>query len=227
MRKLSKLTLLLTALFTLSLASVPVYAKDGSGDTTESGTTTAAASTETGNTTSGAPNETEQENSTTTSSETHHGRSQNAVETASATNTDAKQKQCERREKAVETILNHIATRGQRQIDLFGTIATRVENFATTKDKQPSNYESLVAAVNTAHDNAVPTVATIKSDSTSVDLKCAGTSTEAKGAAATVKTELQSEISALQAYRTAVKNLIVGVKSVASTTNTSSTEGSN
>jgi len=205
MKRLSKLTLLLTALFTLSLASVPVYAKDGpvsgSGDASEGGTTAASATTETetGDTTSGTP-------------ETHHGKSQNSVETANTASTDAKQKQCDRRQKTVETILSHIATRGQKQIDLFGTIATRVENFATTNNKQPSNYDSLVAAVNTAHDNAVAAVADIQTKSTSVNLNC-NSPTGSKGVAESFKAELKSEISALQAYRTAVKNLIVGVKS--------------
>lgn len=127
---------------------------------------------------------------------------------------DAKLKACQNREKAINNILARIADRGQKQLDLFTTIATRTETFYTTKGKTLSNYDALVADVTAKQTAAQTTVTSIKSDS--VSFKCDGT--DPKGAITSFKTDLTSEISALKDYRTSVKNLIVGVKSVQSTT---------
>lgn len=127
---------------------------------------------------------------------------------------DAKLKVCQNREKVVTNIMARIADRGQKQLDLFTTIATRTETFYTTKGKTLSNYDALVADVNAQHTSAQTAVDTIKA--TSVTFKCDGT--DPKGMVSSFKDSLKLEISALQDYRTAVKNLIVGVKSVQSTT---------
>ena len=123
---------------------------------------------------------------------------------------DAKLKACQNREKAINNIMTRIASRGQKQLDLFSTIATRAETFYASKGKTLSNYDALVADVTAKKAAAQTTVDTIKSDS--VSFKCDGT--DPKGAAESFKTQLKSEISALKDYRTAVKNLVVGVKSV-------------
>ena len=77
-----------------------------------------------------------------------------------------------------------------------------------------SNYEELVA---TADDKkTVAQAAVDKVKATSVTFKCDGT--DPKGAAQSFKDSLKAEIAALKEYKTAVKNLIVGVKSVQGTT---------
>src|SRR6185369_3265620 len=103
-----------------------------------------------------------------------------------------------------------IATRGQKQLDLFSTIAERTETFYTNKGKTLSNYDALVADVNAKKAAAQTTVDATKTAVTV--FKCDGT--DPKGAAASFKDALKNEIDALKAYKTAVKNLIVGVKSV-------------
>ncbi len=130
---------------------------------------------------------------------------------------DTKLKVCQRREKQIDNIMARIADRGQRQVNLFSSIATKVEDFATKNNKKPSNYDALVAAVNAAQANAQQTVDTVKN--TSVTFKCDGS--DPQGAAASFKTALKNEIAALKEYKTAVKNLIVGVKSVTGQTNSS------
>ena len=134
-------------------------------------------------------------------------------------------KACQNRERVITGILGRIATRGQKQLDLFSSIATKTEAFYTRKGKTLSNYDTLVANVATQKAAAQTAVTTVKTDSTT--FSCTGT--DPKGAAASFKTDLKSEIAALQAYRTAVKNLIVGVKSVQSTMTptTSNTTGGN
>jgi len=61
--------------------------------------------------------------------------------------------------------------------------------------------------------------------STTVEFKCDGDNP--KGVASTFKDLHKAEIAALKAYKAAVKNLIVGVKSVQPTTETSTTGGTN
>lgn len=134
-------------------------------------------------------------------------------------------KACQNHEKSINNRMSHIATRGQKQLDLFTTIAERTENFYTKKGKTLDNYDQLVADVNAKKAAAQAAVDTVKSSS--VSFKCDGT--DPKGAVSTFKDNLKLEISALKAYRTSVKNLIVGVKSVQGTTASSSTgtEGGN
>lgn len=131
---------------------------------------------------------------------------------------EAKLKACQNREKAINNIMSRITTRGQKQVDLFSTIADRTETFYTTKGKTLSNYGTLVADVNAKKADAQSAVDTVKANS--VSFKCDGT--DPKGAATSFKDSLKTEISALKAYKTSVKNLIVGVKSVQGAT--SSTE---
>lgn len=123
---------------------------------------------------------------------------------------NAKLKACQNRETAVNNILTRIGDRGQKQLDLFSTIATRAETFYVSKGKTLSNYNALVADVSAKKDAAVAAVSTVKSKS--VTLKCGDTNS--KGLASSFKESLKSEITALQAYRTSVNNLVVGVKSV-------------
>jgi hypothetical protein len=127
---------------------------------------------------------------------------------------DAKLRVCQHREKSINNIMARIADRGQKQLDLFTSIATRTEDFYTSKGKTLSNYDALVSDVNTQRAAAQSEVDTIKSDS--VSFKCDGT--DPKGAAQAFKDDLKLEMSALKTYRTAVKNLIVGVSSVQGTT---------
>lgn len=142
---------------------------------------------------------------------------QTATEIRAAAQTklaDAKLKVCQKREAAINNILARIANRGQKQLDVFNKIAERTMAFYADKGKVLSNYDALVTDVNdkkAAAQTAVNAVA-----ATSVTFKCDGT--DPKGAAQSFKDSLKAEIAALKEYKTAVKNLIVGVKSVQGTT---------
>jgi hypothetical protein len=192
-QKLTKLSFFITALLTLGMATVPVYAVPAA---TGHGSAVAQAH--------------------EASQATTHG---NGNATSAA---DRAQRQCQVRQKNIKMILGHLTDRGQRQTDLFSTIATRVENFAATKNDKPANYDTLVSAVDTQKASAQATVDAIKSDSTNFTCN----STTPKAVSASIKADLQKEIQALKDYRTAVKNLTVGIKSVADNTSTS-TGGSN
>lgn len=122
-------------------------------------------------------------------------------------------KSCQNRQKAITNTMARISDRGQKQLTLFGTIATRVETFYTDKGKTLSNYDTLVADVNAKQAAAQTAVSTTSADGSG--FSCDGT--DPTGFVSTFKDSLKSEISALQDYRTSVKNLIVGVKSVQGT----------
>lgn len=120
----------------------------------------------------------------------------------------AQLKACQNRESAINNIMTRIDTRAQNQINLFSTIATRVENFYTNKSKTLSNYNQLVAAVNISKAQAEKDFGTLQSNST---FSCSAN--DPKGMVTAFQGYLKTEISDLQNFRTAVKNLIVGVAS--------------
>jgi hypothetical protein len=123
--------------------------------------------------------------------------------------TNAKFKACQKRETAINNRLQRIATHGERQLEVFSKIAERTEAFYTAKGHKLSNYDALVAEVNAKKAAAETTMADLKAKS--VAFKCDGS--DPKGAAQSFKDSLRAEQAALKAYKTAVKNLIVGVKS--------------
>ncbi len=137
---------------------------------------------------------------------------------------DAKLRACQNREKAINNIMARMGDRGQRQINLFTKIAEKTQAFYVKKGKALSNYDALVTDVTAKKTSAQTAVQTTKSSV--IDFKCDGT--DPKGAVAVFKENLKAQNTALKAYKTAVKNLIVGVKSVqGSTTSAGNSTGGN
>jgi hypothetical protein len=122
--------------------------------------------------------------------------------------TGGKLKACQNRQVAIKNIMTRIDTRAQNQLNLFNTIATRVESFYVKKGKTLSNYDQLVAAVQSASVQTSTDFGTLKSNST---FTCSIGSP--KGMVTVFQGYLKTEISDLKNLRTAVKNLIVGVAS--------------
>ncbi len=178
-----------------------VYARNGAAEEVPS-------STEVQTTT-----ETEHEDSTVQSGrDKMHAAREQANERAVAAKarlSDAKLKRCEARQKAITNIMARISDRGQKQLDLFTTIAGRVETFYAEKGNTVENYDSLVAEVSAKKEAAQTAVSAIQTAET--DFACDGENPH--GVVNGFKSSLKQEITALKEYRTAVKNLIVGVKS--------------
>lgn len=130
----------------------------------------------------------------------------NANDSGSARLAAAQLRSCQNRENAINNILNRISTREQNQLTLFGTIATRVENFYTSKGNAVSNYDQLVAAIDNAKSQAQTDLSAMQSNNT---FSCS--SRDPKGIVTVFQGYLKTEIADLQNYRTAVKNLIVAV----------------
>lgn len=135
-----------------------------------------------------------------------------------------KLKLCQNRQKVITRVMGRISDRGQKQLNLFSSIATKTENFYTKKGKTLSNYDVLVTDVNTKKQAAQMAVDDVKAKSQT--FTCDGA--DPKGMVTTFRQSLKNETAALKEYKTAVKNLIVGVKSVQGTTSsTSKTSGEN
>jgi hypothetical protein len=126
---------------------------------------------------------------------------------------------CEQRKTKITAILNRSVTRGERQLELFTTIANRVKAFYINKNLSLANYEELVAAVDTAKTDAQATLETLKG-LTAFDCNAE----DPKGDAEAFKLAQKALNEDLKSYRTAVKDLIVGVKS--SKNNGTNSEGS-
>lgn len=138
--------------------------------------------------------------------------------------TDAKLKACQNRQTAITNIMSRLSDRGQKQLDLFSSIADKTEAFYVEKGNTIATYDALVADLTTKKATAESTVTTVTSKSTTFN--CDGT--DPKGMVSSFKDSLKAEINALNEYKVAVKNLIVGVKSAQSvTTSTDSTTGGN
>jgi hypothetical protein len=121
----------------------------------------------------------------------------------------AKLRVCQNREKNIKGIMTRSVDRVTKQVTLFDKIAERTKAFYVDKGNVLTNYDELVAAADAAKAEATASLDDVKDSTT---FTCSGE--DPKGAAGTFKTEMKELIADLKAYRTAVKNLIVGVKSV-------------
>lgn len=137
----------------------------------------------------------------------------NNLEVAKGRLEENKLRICQTREDKINSHMDAIAERGQKKIDLFSTIAERVKSFYLSKGKVLANYDELVVAVDAKKATAQAAVDAVISSSVTFD--CEGD--DPKGMAGEFKDKVKAMNSALKEYKTAVKNLIVGVKSVQST----------
>ncbi len=126
---------------------------------------------------------------------------------------------CYHHQAVINNIVTNIDTRVQNQIALFSTIATRVEDFYIVQGKTLSNYSQLITAINNS---------TVTVNTDFVAMKAVGgfscNVNNPKGVIIGFQEYLKTELSDLQNYRTAVKNLIVGVASVNGVTIQASTQ---
>lgn len=154
--------------------------------------------------------ETENETENTTTTE----RKEALAEAKAERLTAVKLKVCENRKEGIIRIMSRAAVRADNQLKVFNTIAERVEAFYVKKGKVLAGYDELVAAVTEAKTKAQTDIDALKNmDTFTCD------SEDPKGSIDDFKATLKTVKEDLKAYRTAVKNLIVGVKSVQSTQN--------
>lgn len=122
---------------------------------------------------------------------------------------DARLRACENRQKAIANIMARLSDRGQKQTELFTAIAERTQQFYVSTGRSVANYDALVADVAAKRTAAQAAVSAV----TDTGAKFACDTEDPKATATVFRDSLRAEIDALKAYKTAVKNLIVGVRS--------------
>lgn len=165
----------------------------------------------------------------TTNAATGNANTNNANRNANARNTNAninarleaaKLRVCQNRESAITRILERAARRVNRQLEVFNTIAQRVEAFYLDRGYSVSNYAALVTDIDAKRDLVETQVGLLAKDTT---FSCTGD--DPRGAITAWLNQRQLTNDALKDYRTAIRNLIVAVKSAqgrtASNTNAS------
>ena len=133
----------------------------------------------------------------------------------------AKLRACQNREKASQSIMMRIADRSTKQLDVFTKIADRTQVFYESKGNVAEGYGELVADVADKKATAESAISTIESMSGSFSCE----SDDPKGVMVEFKTALQTRNTVLKEYKTAIKDLIVAVKSAQSTAAEPTTEG--
>jgi hypothetical protein len=115
-------------------------------------------------------------------------------------------KACDAHAPVINTIMDRASTRDQNQITLFSGIAIKVEAYYVSQGKTATNYDSIVAAVTTAENQATTDLAMLKTAGT---FNC--NAADPGDNVTTFRNDLKTEQTDLQALRSAVKNLIVAV----------------
>lgn len=120
---------------------------------------------------------------------------------------NAKKRVCENRSKNIEAIMTRSVKRAENHIKLFSTIAERVQAFYEKKGLNVANYDELVSAIDAAK---------VAAESAITDMKAAANfdcdSDDPKGEIEAFKEAHKTVLNELHDYRTAVKNLIVGIR---------------
>ena len=132
----------------------------------------------------------------------------------------AKIRACENKQRVVSNIMARIADRGERHLEVFDKISDRTQAFYTEKGLSVANYDELVANVADKRAAAELQVAAVSDVSTEIDCE----TEDPKAVAAAFKETMKAQITALKDYRTAVKDLIVGVRTGVEATEEDATE---
>ncbi|MEO5691252.1 MAG: hypothetical protein ABIQ64_03640 [Candidatus Saccharimonadales bacterium] len=120
-----------------------------------------------------------------------------------------KKKVCEKRFGTIKKIMQNAHKRGARQLDVFTTIADRTKAFYEAKQYSVANYDELVATVEDKKQAAI--VAVAMSNETIDQFTCDGD--DPISIKDLFKAQIQDQNTALKAYKTTIKDLIVAVKS--------------
>jgi hypothetical protein len=116
---------------------------------------------------------------------------------------------CAKKTKHVNQVMDRITERATAQLAVFTKISDRTQAFYAAKGNTVVGYDALVAATTAAKQKSVTDIAALKAEGA---FTC--DSADPKGSVEAFKTKTRLVVADLKAYKTAVKNLIVAVKSV-------------
>lgn len=137
--------------------------------------------------------------------------SDNASGTQTGKLTDKKLEACENRQANMNNIMSRVVDRASKQLAVFNKISERVQNFYEDKGYHISNYDGLVANVQSKKSAAQSAVQTVAQNGTTLD--CGGDSpgSDVQG----FVTRAKAQGSALSDYKTAVQDLVSAVQTTA------------
>ena len=124
----------------------------------------------------------------------------------------AKKRTCEARKTTINGIMSRSTARVSKQIQLFGTISERVQKFYAQSGLTIANYDTLVAAIDEAKAKVQTDLRALEATDT---FTCDGQ--DPKGDAEAHRAAMKSAVEDLKAYKKAVKDLIVAVRSAKAT----------
>lgn len=129
--------------------------------------------------------------------------------------TEAFQKACENKRENFKTRMETVITAVQRRGETLNTLVERIKTYVKDNNLTVANYADLLTAIETQKSLAQTIAQSAKENGGSFD--CSD-SAAAKESLAGVSDAVTQEVSAINAYKTAVKNLIVAVKTAAAAT---------
>jgi hypothetical protein len=122
----------------------------------------------------------------------------------------AKEKVCAMNTSRINVIVANAKQRYQTNFTLFNNVLQRIEQFYTNKKLSVSNYDQLLATVNTKKDAVTTALNAFKAEPV---FSC-GTGNPGEQVMK-YQTEATSVRTALQSYRSAIKDLLAAVKTAA------------
>ena len=135
--------------------------------------------------------------------------------------TEAKLKVCQNRENAIETRSKQLTKAAGNMLTTFDKIAERAEQYYTAKvvpsGKIVANYDALVAEIASKKQTVQTDLDKATADATA--FSCTGN--DPKGQLTQFRTDMQQVKKDLKEYRTAIKNLIVAIRSLTGQTESS------
>jgi chromosome segregation ATPase len=190
-----------------SLSGGTVLAERGSNDSVVT-----ASSTETENETETVHSQTLREQFRQTAKVQVQAKMEDKAKTHTA---QQRQKSCEARKTNLTKRMNNAVAAAQRHKTKFDAIYTRVKTFHDSKNLNVANYDSLVAAVDKAQQDAADQIAALKALDIAVD--CTQTDSLATNISA-FQTAVKSTRDSLKTYRKSLVDLITALHGASTST---------
>lgn len=130
-----------------------------------------------------------------------------------------RQKACEAHQAAINQRVSNYAKAAQTNLDTFNSIFTKVQAFYADKKLDVANYSTLLATAQAQQTAAQQAVDALKSLDVTIDC----TQPDPAQTLATVKTAVVAARTALQSYRSSIKDIITALEGASSAQNTNTT----
>lgn len=158
----------------------------------------------------------------TTNSDNARKTAEAVKERVNARLNDSKLQICKRHETTINNVIARVSDRDQKRFDFFDVTTEKVEAFYIKNSLMVANYDQLLATIATKKTAAQAAITT--ANSAKVTFTCGGE--DPKGVVSTFKNHHSVSASALDEYKTAVRELVKAVKTAAEAKQ-SNTSGSN